>query len=135
MALPRRKRAFEKDGVTLTIAALTYNEMEAYAERVKACSLELEKVTVEEEIPDEINKKMRDNAFYVICCSLNGAGIEPELTSDVLFREMDDGLAGALVMEILKFNGFATPSEAQIAAALKRGRKAKDDPGETQASS
>jgi|SRR5271157_6019405 len=142
MALPRRKKTFTMDGAEFVISPLTYDEMEAYGEKLKAFNENLAslknnskpqtiKLDDEVPIPVEVRKEMRENAFYVICCGLNNAGAEPLVTSEMLTKEIDDKLAGELVMEILKFNGLEMPSLEE----MKRARNRTASAGEIQVSS
>ena len=121
MPLAKRKKLFVLDGAEYTIAPLTYDEMEAYAEKIKATN---EKLSNEEPsvIPEDLRREMLNNALYVVCCGLNNAGIDPLVTPEILRREMDDVLAGALVTEILKFNGLRVPSKKIWRVKSTRGK-------------
>ena len=131
MLLPRRKKTFVMDGAEFTISPLTYDEMETYGEKLKAFNEKLAtlKLGDDQPVPLDLRKEMRENAFYVICRGLgNGADT---VTPEQLAREIDDTLAGELVMEILKFNGLSVPSKEE----MERARARKAAAGETQVSS
>jgi len=158
LALPRRIKTVTIDGAEFKIAPLTYNELEEYGERVKTARekrLEFEKQNDDKEAasPPELQKEMRNNAFFAICCGLNNAIPEIIAQQDLLFREqissedydkaiaaiaitpkqllaqVDDLLGAQLASEILNFNGLQMPSKAELLARSRAGV------GETQASS
>lgn len=116
-----------------TISPLTFSEMETYADMQRQFSEDIESKKFKDDSKEAITRS-RANVFFVICCGLNNAGMEPAVTAEQLPKEIDDVLATKLWRAILEFTGITLPTEEQIKEIMKRKAESKPE-GEAQASS
>ena len=132
--LARRKKECNFDGAEFVISPMTYNQIEEYGEMQKQfrekhkdfIALDANDLLTEEqqEKYQPAIKASRAIAHFVLCAGLNNADEKLQLTPQEVVAEMDDGLAGNLIREILLFSGVRLPKQPTLQA-----------PGESPASS
>jgi hypothetical protein len=132
--LARRKKDCTFDGADFVISPMTYSQIEEYGLMQKEfrekhkdfIALDPNALLTEEEQEkyQPAVQASRAIAHFVLCAGLNNANEALQLTPQDVVAEMDDGLAGKLIREILLFSGVRIPKQPQLQA-----------PGESPASS
>src|SRR5579872_2297457 len=96
------------DGAEFIISPLTFSEMETYADMQRQFAEDIAAKKFDENGKESLSRS-RSNVFFVICCGLNNAGMEPVVTAEQLPKEIDDVLATKLWRSILEFTGITLP--------------------------